>query len=198
MANKIQSLGSAGGIARCLTCSSTTNATPIVATFGANHGLKTGDKVAIAGITGNTNANGVWELEFTGANTARLRGSAGNGVHGGTAVVGVVFDKTPHMRNHAAVVYNANPGAVGTLVLEAYANYADFALATRANPSGAVAPVNDPQWTNTNGNATTTPASSTLALTAAIAGQAEVQLPYIISANVSAYTSGTIAPKLIA
>jgi hypothetical protein len=72
VAIKKQSLGSAGSAARCLTCSTTTNATPIVATFGASHGLKSGDIVALAGITGNTAANGVWQLVFTAATTAQL------------------------------------------------------------------------------------------------------------------------------
>jgi hypothetical protein len=205
VALKKQSLGSAGAIARCLTVSTTTNATPIVATFGANHGLKSGDIVALAAITGNTAANGVWQLNFTGANTAQLisldnKASVGNGTHGGTALVGVVMARTPFLRNHSAVMAFGAPGAVATVFVEAYASYADFALATPANPSGAVAPVNDPAWTNTNGNATTTPASSSLALTAAAPGNfAEISaLPQILSARLSAWTSGAVQPNLLA
>jgi hypothetical protein len=193
MSIKVQSLGSVAATGRCLQISTTTNATPIVATLAAGHGLKDGDRIAIAGITGNTGANGVWTLQFTGANTARLLGSVGNGVHGGTAVVGVVCDRTPFMRNHAAALSFPGAAAVATVVVEAYANYADFALATRANAGAAIAPVLDPSVTNTNGNSTTTPASSTITNPVL---DYEVFMPYILSANVSAYTSGTVAPRL--
>jgi hypothetical protein len=197
MSIKVRSLGSAGAVANCITCSSTTNATPIVATLGAGHGLKNGDKIAIAGITGNTNANGVWELASVGATTATLVGSSGNGVHGGTAIVGVVFDKTPHMKAHAGQLSMAAPGAVATVFIDAFANYADFALATQANAGGAEYPVQNPAWTNTNGNSTTTPASSSLALTAAVTGNGEeVKLSYILRARVSAYTSGQVTPRI--
>ena len=199
MSAKVQSLGSAGAAAACITLTGSTNATPIVVTLGAGHGLKNGDEIAIAGITGNTAANGVWELANVGATTATLVGSVGNGTHGGTPIVGRVFRKTPHMAKHSVALMFAAPGAVATIVLRAFANYADFAAATQNNAGGAEAPVQNPAWTNTNGNATTTPASSTLALTAAITGNGEeVKLPFIMQAVVSAYTSGTVIPRLVA
>ena len=60
MSVKAKSLGSAGSAADLIAISAATNATPIVITVGANSGLKTGDKLAIAGVTGNTAANGIW------------------------------------------------------------------------------------------------------------------------------------------
>lgn len=54
------------------------NASPIVATSVA-HGLQTGNKVNLAGATGNTAANGNWVVTRTGADTFSLNGSAGNG-----------------------------------------------------------------------------------------------------------------------
>ncbi len=190
MAIKVQSVGSAGSAAALLTISGSTNATPIVVTLGAGHGLKSGDRIAIAGITGNTNANGMWTLNFTGTNTAQLLGSVGNGTHGGTPRVGVMFDQTPHMQSHSAKL-NTFGNLVGSLALEAYAAYADFAAGN--NASGALPPVLTlTDNTNAAGNATSTPCSSTLALAATNAGlAAEVRLPMIMRGVVSAYTSGT-------
>jgi hypothetical protein len=84
MALKSKSLGSAGSAVQALLITGGTNATPIVATFAANSGLKTGDRVAIAGITGLTAMNGIWELEAVTATTFKLLGSVGNGTYGGT------------------------------------------------------------------------------------------------------------------
>ena len=58
-----------------------TNATPISITC-ASHGYSTGDTIVLTGIsTGNTNANGTWEITVTGANTFTLDGSAGNAAY---------------------------------------------------------------------------------------------------------------------
>jgi hypothetical protein len=114
MTIKAQGLGSCGSAANGITISTTTNATPIVATFNAGHGLKDGDRVTITGITGNTGANGDWELKFTAATTAQLLGSVGNGVHGGTAVVAVLCDKTPFLPRYS-VEGIVNPRGVGVV-----------------------------------------------------------------------------------
>lgn len=62
-----------------------TNATPIVVTV-ASHGLVDGDQVTIAGVLGNTAANGTWSIENGTADTFELVGSVGNGSYtsGGT------------------------------------------------------------------------------------------------------------------
>ena len=68
---------------------SSTNATPIVITTTAAHGLVTGDYVTIAGHTTNTNANGVWLVGTTPSATEfqilQIDGSntTGNGVGSG-------------------------------------------------------------------------------------------------------------------
>lgn len=121
MSLKKRSLGTISGSATSgLTISTTTNATPIVATFGAGHGQKNGDRVHISGITGNTAANGEWALEFTGPNTAKLLGSKGNGAHGGTAVVTAICDVTPFMPNHAAVANVQGNISAGTIDIEGH------------------------------------------------------------------------------
>jgi hypothetical protein len=67
--------------------SAATNATPIVCTTGTPHGLTTGNVVTVAGVTGNTNANGTKRVNVLSATTFELVGSAGNGVFGGTGTV---------------------------------------------------------------------------------------------------------------
>jgi hypothetical protein len=65
--------------------SASTNATPIVVSFGGAHGIASGafEVVSIGGHTTNTNANGVW-LAYANSTTAlTLCGSAGNGVGSG-------------------------------------------------------------------------------------------------------------------
>jgi hypothetical protein len=62
-----------------------TNATPIVLTI-AGHSLVNGDQVTVAGVLGNTAANGTWAIANGTANTFELVGSVGNGAYtsGGT------------------------------------------------------------------------------------------------------------------
>lgn len=62
-----------------------TQATPIVVTATA-HGRITGDYVQIAGVGGNTAANGLFKITVINANSFSLSGSVGNGAYtsGGT------------------------------------------------------------------------------------------------------------------
>ena len=105
MSNKALSLGSMGSAVAGIVVSSSTNATPIVVTLAAGHGAKNTDRLALSGITGNTNANGEWTLSSVGATTATLVGSVGNGTHGGTVRAAMIFDTTPAMRNHSAALH---------------------------------------------------------------------------------------------
>lgn len=62
-----------------------TNASPIVVT-SSSHGLTTGQVVTIAGVLGNTAANGTFVVTKVSADTFSLDGSTGNGAYtsGGT------------------------------------------------------------------------------------------------------------------
>lgn len=111
-------LGQAASAARGITITGATNATPIVATLGANHGvpsLAQADqsydalrRFTIFGITGNLAANGLWSLRSTGTNTFALQGSAGSGSPTMTnAVIAALMDDTPFMKGHAAVAWAA-------------------------------------------------------------------------------------------
>lgn len=190
MSVKTQSLGSAGSAVAGIVVSGSTNATPIVITLAAGHGLKNGDRLALSGITGNTNANGEWTLASVGATTATLVGSVGNGTHGGTVRAAVIFDTTPLMRGHSGSIWLGG-NAVGTLDIETYESYADFAAG--ANNAGAVAPALTPSiGTNSNGS-TSTPAKTTITLAATNAGFGfECKMGRYMRAVVTAYTSGTI------
>ena len=63
-----------------------TNTTPIAITTGA-HGLTNGETVVVAGVTGNTAANGNWVVNVTSATTFELVGSVGNGAFTGGGTV---------------------------------------------------------------------------------------------------------------
>lgn len=75
-----------GSDASALTITGATNASPIVITSVA-HGLITGAVVTVAGVGGNTNANGTFKITKLTADTFSLDGSAGNSAYtsGGTA-----------------------------------------------------------------------------------------------------------------
>jgi hypothetical protein len=190
MSVSTQSLGSVGSAAACIVVSGSTNATPIVITLAAGHGLKNGDRLALAGITGNTNANGEWTLASVGATTATLVGSVGNGTHGGTVRAAVIFDTTPTMANHTGSMWLGG-NAVGTLDVEAYGSYADFAAGQ--NNAGAVAPVKSPSGVTNSAGSASTPAKTTITLAATNAGFGyELRMARYMRAVVTAYTSGTV------
>lgn len=200
MTLKTQSLGRAGAATtRCLTCTGSTNTTPIVITLGAGHGKKTGDRIALANITGNTNANGIWTLESTGTNTFKLLGSVGNGTHGGTPKVGTVFDRTPFGKQSSAVL-SLTGNLIGEVQIEAFDTFADFAAGNNAGGTALAPVLTNTDSGNTNGNATTLPASSFITMSAATAGmEVEIRLPYIMSAiTTGTYTSGSVGPVVCA
>jgi hypothetical protein len=62
-----------------LTVNSATNASPIVITTSANHGLQTEDWVDIRSVLSNTAANGRWMITVLSNTTFSLMGSTGNG-----------------------------------------------------------------------------------------------------------------------
>lgn len=193
---KALSLGSAGSAVQGLLISGATNATPIVITVAANSGLKTGDRIAISGITGNTGANGIWTIEAASATTFKLLGSVGNGAYGGTPRCAQVFDSTPTMKGHTGVLQMAG-NLVGTVTFTAFASYAEFAANDNSLLGTVVAPIKSSAVqgvTNTNATSasSSTKATSALVMAATNAGtEYEINVPYILHAEVTAYTSGT-------
>lgn len=195
---KGKSIGSAGSAVDCLLITGGTNATPIVATFAANSGLKTGDRVAISGITGLTAMNGEWSLVAVSPTTFQLAGSVGNGTYGGTPRCALIFDETPLMKGHSAVLQlSGNPAA--TLTLTGFNSYAEFAAADNSLLGTVEAPVRSSAAqgvTNTNATSasSSTKATSVLVLAATNAGaEYEIKLPRYLHASLTAYSSGTLA-----
>lgn len=89
---------------------SATNATPIVITAAAN-GLQTGDRVSIAGVTGNTNANGTFPVTVIDANTFSIPAS-GNGAYVSGGTWQQVTETTP-----SNIVTVSATGATSSVVL---------------------------------------------------------------------------------
>lgn len=83
------------------------NASPIAITTGAPHGFSTGDTIVIAGVYGNTNANGTWTITVTSPSAFTLDGSHGSGAYqsGGKAVGGsmALYDADQTEAAHAAL-----------------------------------------------------------------------------------------------
>lgn len=203
MSIKSVSLGSAGSAVGLHLISGATNATPIVITVAANSGLKTGDRLAVSGITGNTGANGEWTLEYASATTFKLLGSVGNGAYGGTPRAALIFDKTPLQANHSALL-SVGGNCVGTLLLEAFGSYAEFAAGDNSLSGAVGAPVQSSAYsfvTNVNATSasTATIASSSIVMAATAEGvPLELKLPRYLRCSLSAWTSGTIAGQISA
>jgi hypothetical protein len=66
-----------------------TNASPIQITTTAAHSLTTGDVVTVAGVGGNTAANGAWFITVIDATNFTLSSSAGNGAYTSGGKVGL-------------------------------------------------------------------------------------------------------------
>ncbi len=69
------------------------NATPIVLTFNGAHGLSNGDTLEVAGVQGNTAANGIWTLAGVTGTTVQLSTSVGSGTWTAPAVWGPSYTK---------------------------------------------------------------------------------------------------------
>lgn len=200
---KTTSLGSAGSATAMISVTGSTNATPIVITVAANSGLKTGDRLAIAGVTGNTNANGEWTLEAVTATTFKLLGSVGNGTHGGTVRAAQIFDTTPLAKGHSAMLTISGNGAA-TLLVEAFESYADFAAGNNGTLGFVHAPVLSSAVqgvTNTNATSASASTVASSSIVVAATNQAsvyEIKLPRYLRTSLSAYTSGTLSATVSA
>jgi hypothetical protein len=80
--------------ANALSLTSVSNATPIAIGTAKPHGLATGDRVLISGVSGNTAANGIFTITVTGPATFTLNGSAGNAAWMGGGTVTANLDAT--------------------------------------------------------------------------------------------------------
>ena len=95
-----------------------TNAAPIAITLSANHNLSSGDYVTVAGVEGNTAANGTWQCTVTGAASLTLDGSTGNAAYtaGTGAATGGDLGQV-----YRAVLAQANPSGTQLSIASALA-----------------------------------------------------------------------------
>lgn len=84
-----------------LTITNATNATPIVVTTSAAHGVIDVSYATITGVVGNTAANGSWIVEAATPTTLTLRNSVGNAAYtsGGTLTVQSTFAYVVELTN---------------------------------------------------------------------------------------------------
>lgn len=100
-----------------------TNATPIQIT-ATSHGFRSGQKVVIAGVGGNTAANGTWTVTQIDSNTFTLNGSVGNGAYtsGGVAVNqdwgGAHVWVSPDNSNYVQIGTMYGPSRMGVLTAQ--------------------------------------------------------------------------------
>lgn len=107
----------AGVLGSTTAITSSTNATPIVVTTTAAHGLAVGDNVVVAGHTVNTNAVGTWRISAATSTTLTLQGSVGNGGGGATGTVqGLSQPPASGMRLGTGVTAAAKTGAGAAIV----------------------------------------------------------------------------------
>ncbi|MDZ4685792.1 MAG: choice-of-anchor D domain-containing protein, partial [Planctomycetaceae bacterium] len=85
-------------LAPAVALTNASNATPIVIT-ATNHGLVTDNYVVISGVTGNTAANGSFQITRIDANSFSLNGSAGNGAYAGGGTWTKVASPNPRAKD---------------------------------------------------------------------------------------------------
>jgi hypothetical protein len=90
-----------------------TNASPIVITTSAAHGRATGDVVTIAGVGGNTAANGTWTLTVVDATHFSLNGS--NGLSSGAYTSGGTVNLCTTASFQADAQGAASSAAIGAI-----------------------------------------------------------------------------------
>ncbi len=107
-----------------------TNALPIEITTSAAHGRVTGDAVFVAGVLGNTAANGAWYIVKTSATKFTLTGSSGNSGYtsGGHAYIPTLaqFEADTAGSGSNATAANSVTQNVTALVGVSVANLAPF------------------------------------------------------------------------
>lgn len=138
------------------TISGASNASPIVITTTTPHGFVNNEQIVIAGVLGNTNANGTWVITVVTTTTFSLNGSTGNAAYTGgpgTASSGVLtipvqatLPGSASSATTAGVVTTLNPSLLGVTCTNALPFLAtddetDDELRTRADAKmGALSP----------------------------------------------------------
>jgi hypothetical protein len=93
-----------------------TNVNPIKITTSTNHGYVTGDKVFIANVLGNTNANGGYTITRISNTEFTLNGRSGNGTF--TAGSGTVYSFTALPKSPNGAVIPSGSGITGRILIQ--------------------------------------------------------------------------------
>ncbi len=120
-----------------------TNASPVVITTGANHNLSTGMVVNVSGVTGNTGANGKWEVTVLSSTQFKLINSSGNGSYSSSSTQW--WEPAYYVRfGNGSTIYELNPATITSGTLQATP---DIALkAALANSSSVKIYTNVPAY----------------------------------------------------
>lgn len=141
---------------RVLVVTGATNANPIVITTSTNHGFNSGDTATVAGVGGNTNANGTYVVTYLSPTTFSLNNRAGNAAYtaGGTVTsaplqvhFGVFRDTTtssdllivqngydrPRVYGRGMVAFTTNTGMAISQVVPQVPADSNFAVYTSFN-----------------------------------------------------------------
>ncbi len=118
-----------------------TNSYPIIIRTTAPHNLQDGDTVTVSGVTGTTNANGMFKVTVVDATHFALNGTTGNGAYtgGGTWSKIVTTTRDPGMRLVLPNGVNGQP-----------LKNAPFFIRVRSQPKNDV--TGKPDFTGENGN----------------------------------------------
>ncbi|MGL6073697.1 MAG: hypothetical protein ACRC8S_05995 [Fimbriiglobus sp.] len=81
------------------------------------HGLATGDRIFVSGVTGNLEANGVWTVTRTGADTFTLDGSVQTGVYTGGGIFQKITGVSPGGQTSIHFALVADPASPNLVYL---------------------------------------------------------------------------------
>ena len=130
------------------------NATPI-SIKSSFHGLITGERVQISGVTGNLAANGVWTITRTGRDDFTLDGSVGTGVYAGGGTWQQIYGVNSFGLgevNQTIVADPTNPNLVYVGGTFSFGSTANIMRGDRSAPRGFNAIAPSFQWTPIVGN----------------------------------------------
>ncbi len=150
------------------TIADVSNATPI-SIKSPFHGLITGERVQVSGVTGNLAANGVWTVTRTGQDDFTLDGSVGTGVYTGGGTYQQIYGVNPFGLGEINLTIAADPKSPNLVYVGgtfSFGSSANILRGDRSAPRGFNAIAPSFQWSPIVGNGAlgTSPAGDSRAL----------------------------------
>jgi hypothetical protein len=175
---------------------SISNATPQVVTTPSSHGLTTNDLVTIAGVTGDTTANGTWQIAVLSPTTFSLQNLAAGGA---ATVTSATYQRTNGAGDTVLVTQagpttratgtQSTPGSVnvyksvGTITYTSSLAILEWGIFSQAAQGGTLW---DRRWLNTVGAPAVSQAASGTSLVAApinVINGDSIQFSYSLTCN---------------